>query len=131
MLRSMHARLMNVCSANVQDLSSACQVAGSQEGRVGNIRSEELASLLVSIPDRATLSSLRALQPAAFVRQVCLLTQHANILPEAISVGQSLLPCSSHHTLVLGGLPMTHQMGISKMNLHAMMEHQTTHNRCH
>ena len=58
--------------ACVQELSLACDRPGFNLPNHGGGRSEELASLLVSIPDRAAASSLKALRPAAFARQVSL-----------------------------------------------------------
>ena len=57
---------------HVQELSLACTRRGLETPHNRGGSSEELASLLVSIPDRAVSSSLKALQPAAFATQVSL-----------------------------------------------------------
>lgn len=52
----------------------ACKRAGLDKAQVANGNTEELAALLVSVPDRAAPSCLKALQPAAFARQVSVLS---------------------------------------------------------
>ena len=65
----------------MQELSSACERAGLQKAHDSSGSAEELASLLVSIPDRAASSSLKGLQPSAFTRQVSVLTRLVVLLP--------------------------------------------------
>lgn len=55
---------------DTQELSAGCREAIAPRPHASSASLEELASLLVSIPDRAAASHLSALQPSAFARQV-------------------------------------------------------------
>lgn len=57
----------------MQELSAACREADDQGPHASRQSAEELASLLMSVPDRAPTSSLPALQPAAFAKQASVL----------------------------------------------------------